>query len=452
MVFAKMAAKALGDIMKLDGKYRILHSCQGLLCSAAFGYNAFYLSEYGFHASEIGIIVAVFGVLTAICLPIFGRIADKSRRFNWKVLLALFCAFGILDWGLLFFCKSKLVVGILFQLTGLVVSCILPMMNVACFYYEKRGIYVNYGIARGLNSLVYAVCSFVLGRLTVGFGTPAIVAVGFVVSVITLFTVMSLPYGKSAADKGTEGANAADRSAEGANASGRSTANTNTADSSTANTVNRNAADKYAETRMQKKAEKKFWKKYPAFMVMVLGCVFLMSTFSLSNTFLINVIEEAGGNSQHLGTALAISALAEVPVLMLFSHIVKRIPETKLLIFAGAAYALKCFVLFCADNIPMVYAAQLLQMFSYALYASASVYFSDKCMEEGDEVTGQTLISMCGSAGTVIGSLVGGYVVEAAGVRVMLAGGMMTAVVTACVFGIAARMYRREQERKAAVG
>lgn len=152
-----MGAKILGDFMKLDGKYRMLHSCQGLLCSAAFGYNAFYLSEYGFHAGEIGVIVAVFGVLTAVCLPVFGRIADKSRRFNWKVLLALFCAFGILDWGLLFFCRSKIVVGILFQLAGLEVSCILPMMNVACFYYEKRGIYVDYGIARGLNSLVYAV-------------------------------------------------------------------------------------------------------------------------------------------------------------------------------------------------------------------------------------------------------------------------------------------------------
>lgn len=437
-----MAAKALGDIMKLDGKYRILHSCQGLLCSAAFGYNAFYLSEYGFHASEIGIIVALFGVLTAICLPIFGRIADKSRRFNWKVLLALFCAFGILDWGLLFFCKSKLVVGILFQLTGLVMSCILPMMNVACFYYEKRGIYVNYGIARGLNSLVYAVCSFVLGRLTVHFGTTAITAVGFLVSVFTLLTTISMPYVKSAED-----ADAANRRAANANTADQRAANENTADriAANANAADQNTAVRDVKIQAQKKAEKKFWKKYPAFMVMVIGSVFLMATFSLTTTFLINVIEAVGGSSQHLGTALAISALAEVPVLMLFSHIVKRIPETKLLIIAGIAYAMKCLMLFCAGNIQMVYVAQLLQMFSYAIYASASVYFSDKCMEEEDAVTGQTLVSMSGSAGSVIGSLVGGYIVETAGVHMMLAGGMVTAVATVGVFWIAAWMYRRER-------
>ena len=80
LIFAKMGAKILGDFMKLDGKYRMLHSCQGLLCSAAFGYNAFYLSEYGFHAGEIVVIVAVFGVLTAVCLPVFGRIASAYRR------------------------------------------------------------------------------------------------------------------------------------------------------------------------------------------------------------------------------------------------------------------------------------------------------------------------------------------------------------------------------------
>ena len=76
--------------MKLNGKYRMLHSCLGLICSSAFGYNAFFLAEYGFDASETGMIIALFNVLTALSLPVFGRIADRSRRFHWRNTLLCF--------------------------------------------------------------------------------------------------------------------------------------------------------------------------------------------------------------------------------------------------------------------------------------------------------------------------------------------------------------------------
>lgn len=395
--------------MKLDGKYRILHSAQGLLCSVAFGYKAFYLGEFGYDAGEMGVSMAVFGVLTAICLPVFGRIADRSRFFNWKTMLTIFTLLGILDWGLLLFCDSKTVAGNLFQVGGLLTSCALPMVNVACFYYEKKGISVNYGIARGLNSLVYAISAYVLGRLTVRMGTSAVVLVGFLVNIAVLPTTLLMPYhGSTHLEK---------------------------------------AEDKKIPAA-EKKSREKFWKKYPAFMVMVIGSVLLMAVFNLTTIFLIQVIESVGGDSSHLGVALAIAALVEVPVLMLFDRIVKRVSESKLLVISGAAYVLKCLVLFCAVNITMIYAAQFLQMCSYALYASASVYFSDKCMEEEDAATGQTLISMCGSVGTVLGSLVGGYLVELLGVKVMLASAMVGSAVSALVFGLSMIMFKKEQKKK----
>lgn len=189
---------------------------------------------------------------------------------------------------------------------------------------------------------------------------------------------------------------------------------------------------------------KSFWKKYPAFTVLVIGSVLLMTVFSLTSTFLIRVIEDVGGDSSNLGTALAICALAEVPLLLMFSKIVKWIPVPKLLIFSSIMYIVKCLILLGAGNVGMIYVAQLLQPFAYATFASASVYFSDACMEEEDEATGQTLISMSGSAGSVIGSLIGGWLVDTSGVRMMPFAGTIVAVLTTVVTCISMQMYRRE--------
>lgn len=411
----------------------MLHSAQGLLCSAAFGYNAYYLSEFGFDAGESGVIIAVFGVLTAICLPIFGRIADRSRTFHWKTQLSLFFALSVLLWGTLLVCDYKPVVGVLFQLAGLVTSCIFPMVSVICFYYEKRGIHIDYGVGRSLNSLFYAISAFVLGRLTVRTGASVIAWQGLIVSVAALWPAMTMLYFKE-------------------EKSGKKTGNTNDMESGTSGDPSFAGTQKTAGvsgSRAEAGKSKSFWKKYPAFTVLVIGSVLLMTVFSLTSTFLIRVIEEVGGDSSNLGTALAICALAEVPLLLMFSKIVKRIPVPKLLIFSSIMYIVKCLILLGAGNVGMIYVAQLLQPFAYATFASASVYFSDACMEEEDEATGQTLISMSGSAGSVIGSLIGGWLVDTSGVRVMLFAGTVVAVITTGVVCVSMKMYLGECRRRA---
>ena len=394
----------------MNAKYRMLHGCMGLFCSVAFGYNAFYLGEFGFDAGETGMIMALFNVLTALCLPVFGRIADRSKRFHWKNLLLIFISISLVIWGSLLFCEQKLLVGILFQTGGLLISCMYPMVNVACFYYEKRGIPVNFGIARGMNSLVYAIGAFLLGQLTVRIGASVVVVLGVIVCLAEFWPVIRMPYLKQEVPEGTAG--------------------------------RKTTAGK------GKKGSIPFWKKYPAFLVMVAGSMLIMTVFSLTTSFLIQIIENVNGDSSNLGIALAICAVMEVPVMMLFSQIVKRISETKLLIISGIMYLVKCVVLFCAGSVSLIYAAQLLQPLSYGLYASASVFFSDKCMEEEDAATGQSLLSMSGCFGSVIGSLAGGWLIELSGVKVMLLVGMAVSFLATVVISVSVKMYRRECRMK----
>ena len=145
--------------------------------------------------------------------------------------------------------------------------------------------------------------------------------------------------------------------------------------------------------------------------------------------YLLQILENVGGNTGHLGVALAIGAVTEVPILFLFSYIIKRCPASKLLIISGFSYIMKSMIMLFAGNIGMIYAAHLLQPFSYGLYASATVYFTNDCMREEDKVTGQSLMTMTMAIGSVAGNLIGGWLIDFGSVTQMMTVGTCLAAV-----------------------
>lgn len=398
--------------MKENGKYRILQSCYWMLINIIFGYVVFYLSHYGYSAGQIGILTALFSAITAVCQPILGRIADKSRRFGWKPQMMVFSLVGCAGFLLLSITKHRILVGLLFGIVILMINCIQPMLNAACFYYQKRGIHIDFGIARGLGSLSYAIMSTILGFLTVKYGTAAIVAAGVFMMLVQFIVVAKMPYGNL--------------------------------ENEVDDFVEQKSELKNSSTAKASKFQKDFWKKYPSFLWMILGCILLITAHNFIFTYFLNIIEFAGGDSSHMGTALAIGALTEFPILFLFTKIVKRIPCSKLLVISGISYIIKCTILFIGGNIWMVYLAQLLQAFCYGLYASATVYFADECMQEEDKMVGQSLMTMAMSVASVTGSLFGGWLIDWGGVKMMLGCAIMLTVVGTGVVVLAVYLYTRK--------
>ena len=56
----------------------------------------------------------------------------------------------------------------------------------------------------------------------------------------------------------------------------------------------------------------------------------------------------------------------------------------------------------------------------WGLIAAASVYYVNAIMEEQDAIKGQAYISMTYTLGSVIGSLLGGALIDSSGVNAML--------------------------------
>ena len=104
--------------------------------------------------------------------------------------------------------------------------------------------------------------------------------------------------------------------------------------------------------------------------------------------------------------------------------------KSKLLacIFA-VVYGVSCpATVFAAGNIALMTIAAVMQMGSFAIYIPASVYYVNEVMEERDKFKGQALMTGTNTLGGVIGSLLGGFLIDQAGVSVMNLAGLVMAV------------------------
>ena len=127
-----------------------------------------------------------------------------------------------------------------------------------------------------------------------------------------------------------------------------------------------------------------FFRKYHQITLVLAALVLIYFCHMLVNTYMINVLENIGGNTADQGNAIFIQAMCELPPMFLFALILKKVDVDKLMAFGALAYIVKHALLCFAPNMAVFYIAMVLQMFSYAVIMPASVYFADKHVEVGE--------------------------------------------------------------------
>ena len=360
--------------MSVRKKYILLQGTFWILFCISGCFVSLLLQEIGVDNRGIGMVTAGFGLISALLQPIIGRFCDRSSRINWKhmilfIMIPFFvvCVFMLNIQGKF---AGIICVGLLLLLGNM----ILPFVNAAMSYYQAQNIIINYGVARGVGSALFAVTAYVLGRAAEQYGTKIIPVAGLLISMVFIILVSLMPCN----GKGTQTENVKNNSSKG------------------------------------------FIKQYPAFMIMFFAFVVLSTSHNIVGTYLLQVIQSLGGGSKEYGNAIAIQAIVEVPILFVFSWLLKRIPARKWMLIAATGYAVKAICYAMITNIIGVYLVQFTQMFSFAIFASSSVYYVLEVIKEENQVTGIAIMSSILAFGTVIGSLLGGWIIDLYGIQKML--------------------------------
>ncbi|MBS6395784.1 MAG: MFS transporter [Clostridiales bacterium] len=365
---------------KLEVQYSILQGAYWASFCVIYGFATVFLLSKGFNSAQIGVMIAVGNVLGVVMQPYFASIADASGKLDLHRLTALLS--GVLAVLLLLLCLAPnwlAATAFLFVLSDVFLQVIQPLVNSVSVYYVNRGVQMDFGIARGVGSLSYAGASYVLGLLVEHFGSVTVPLLGLFLMVIVVLTMCSLPV----------------------------------------------LQEGMQEARQQKKESSdisiwRFFGKYKNFTLTLAGITLLFTFHNMSNSYLIQIVSHLGGDSAQMGTALSIAAVLELPVMVFFSRLVKRFSSRTLLIVSGMFFVLKALSLLLVGNMFQLYLQQMLQMGSFALYVPASVYYVNEHMAEQDKFKGQAVMTGTNTLGGVLGSLLGGFLLNASGVELML--------------------------------
>lgn len=393
--------------VSVNVRYMFVQGMYWTIFCVAMGFVSLYLLGEGVSNSGIGITNAVFAVLSALLQPVLGRICDRNENISWKKMILICMAVFIAVYIVMFFVTgvsffSAVLVGTIVMVANL----IMPFINSALFYYEKSGEYINFGVARGIGSGMYAIAALIIGNIAAVYGTKVVPVAGVLCGILFVLAVVCLPYNKEL-----------DNSAK----------------------YNKNKSDSSEDSD----SNESFIKKYPVFLIMLIGFILLLATHNILCNFLLQIIQNVGGDSSNLGTALAIQAALEVPVLFCFGLLLKHFSANALMGVAAVGFLSKTICYYVANSVPAMYLIQITQIFSFAVFASASVYYTGAVIKEKDRTTGQALMASCIVCGNFIGSIVGGPIIDLFGVKTLLIVNIFIAVVGVCVALAAVFMGRK---------
>ena len=385
---------------KLTLKFGFIQSSYWISQCAINSFAAVYLHAKNFDNTQIGFILSFAAILSLILQPLTASFADKSKRVTLRHLL-LALMFLVIGLSLLLYILpgSFLLISVIYILVNAVEFTVNPLFNSLAMEYMNQGVPMNYGLARGMGSISFAVMSFFLGSLVDKFGADIILPVFLVCYVLVILSTYlfhdKLPV-KSQEQKDVRGLSDNIVLEEEKEASGILT----------------------------------FFLDHKLFLLMLCGVAMIFYSHVLINTYLINIMEHVGGSGSDMGVSLSIAAFLELPAMAFFIYIVKKIKVSTLIKLSALFFAIKSFAILLAPNVYMVHFSMVFQMIAFALFTPASIYFVNDLIEKENRVKGQSMLGVAniGVAGT-LANLTGGKLLDSYGVTAMLlTGTVVTAV------------------------
>lgn len=379
----------------VTGAYSLMQAAEWGVDGCLYCYSSFFLLSCGLTNTNIGICMGVASIGSFFAQILFGEALNRQGRSGLRRFLL--AAAGILLLGNV---VLLLPIGRLLAVTLFLAGCMLLTMfpaflDAASMYELQRGVPVDFGIGRGTGSLGYAVCSALVGRLLLRFGTSSIFCTGAVLSAVLIGGIL---WFFAAADQ--------------------------------------QIRDNYfLEVPTQEKKESRsnglnftFLTAYPRYTVLLTGCVLLMMGHTYTSNFLYQIISHKGGDEGGMGLAAAIAACAEVPVLFLFGRISHRLRCDQWLKLSALLLILKMALGYWAAGTSSFLFSELFQS-GYALYVVSSVYYTGAVIPHGDVINGQAYLHAASTLGVLLSLLTGGAILDYFGVQSLLFTGVIALVI-----------------------
>lgn len=363
----------------------------GVYCVIIAFASVFLLSR-GFTNTQIGIVVAAGGALSAVLQPAVSGFAGRFvlRRFTGALIVGL-AVLTVLS-GI---APAMLLLAVLYAVLIIVLQLIQPLTSALGLDAINCGIPLDFGASRGAGSISYGVLSSVLGVLVLKFGENCLPAATLLLTLLLLISVLTFRFSGTAAGKPAE-----------------------------------EAAPARAE-----KSSGHLLAQYPGLLLLLIGIALMLLSHNIINVFMFQIVTPLGGDSADMGRVLLVQSLIELPIMFGFSHMLKVKGAALWLRLSGIGFFLHALATQLSPSVGALYPAQIFEANGYALFILAAAFYLNEKMRPEHRVQGQAYLAIAITMGNVIASLGGGVLLDALGVRALLMASTVTGAAGMVIVG-----------------
>lgn len=371
-----IVAKDNKKFSHLQLKYNLIQALYWGASCALIGFIAIFLQSKGLTNTQIGTVTGASCVINIFLSPTLSTLTSKFNRIS----LQAYVLSGMVLTGLSYILIGYVplptpVLMLMYTLTHCINVSLVPLIASIQMNYNAQGHSVNFGIARGMGSITYAISAVACSNIASWLNPTILTMIYITGSLLLAAALFATPKTYAAGAHGEKGGNLFHMVFE-----------------------------------------------YKAFFGVLFGFALLFAATTSLSTYLINIIKNLGGTQELYGIAVFTMAATEMPVMAIASKLQKRFSAMQLFAMAAIFYVMRNLFIANATSLIVLIFGLMMQGFSYGLMTAVITVYVNDNLKPKDQVMGQTMISVmtCG-LGSAIGNIFGGVIQDTLGIEMMFA-------------------------------
>ncbi|WP_455258041.1 MFS transporter [Peptoniphilus asaccharolyticus] len=372
-------------------KYFLTQSIFWMLMACLTSYINVTLTGRGISVSKIGIIAAIGSIIAAFFGPFISQMCEVSKTKKEREYMIFVILISILSLiSSLIFRSPIIAVLVLILIPNILIISLQPLLNSLGMTYMQLDHTIDFSKARGIGAFSYAVCSLVLGKMSVGNSDMPIIF-SIVLFTILFAIMLSQPHIEKV---------------------------------------------EISETQNNFVEQDTPFTKREAFAAIV-GVILLFVFYQINHSFMLQIMESLGGNSSHMGLAFSIAAFSETIAMFALPLFLKKYNLISLFKFSALMFILKGILTYFSPSVGILLAVQFSQVVGFGIFTPVSVYLFSRKFPSSMRIRAQGYLTSSITLGGVFGLLSGGILVENLGIGNTILVSMAFAVIgTISIFTI----------------
>lgn len=134
----------------LTPSYAVIQGLYWMYFAAIMSFSGFFLLSGGFTNTQIGILAAIAGLLSAVLQPVLAGYADQPQSPSLKKLIQMLYFLQLILVIGLFLSHSLILTGLLYGSSIALLQLMTPFINSLGMESINQGHSLNFGLARGM--------------------------------------------------------------------------------------------------------------------------------------------------------------------------------------------------------------------------------------------------------------------------------------------------------------